>query len=147
MTPVRVRPMDARDRPAWLAMYHTIFAGKPETQLLREIDRVLADPKSGALIAGRDGAPVGFAEYAFRPYANGCHSKPVPFLEGIWVDPAHRRQGVATALIRSLEELVRKEGFSEIGSDVDLGNLLALDVHRNLGFEETERVVYFRKTL
>jgi aminoglycoside 6'-N-acetyltransferase I len=46
-----------------------------------------------------------------------------------------------------VENWAREGGFTELGSDCGLENLPSQDFHRALGFEETERVVYFRKEL
>ena len=142
-----IREMGAPDRETWAWLYDQIFPGMTLKGRFAEIDRVIATPDAAGFVAEEAGVAIGFAEYACRPYANGCHSKPVPFLEAIWVADGARRQGVAKALIETIETRARSQGFRELGSDVSLDNLLGLDVHRSLGFEETERVVYFRKDL
>ena len=109
--------------------------------------RVLASVDYWAFVAMRDGAAVGFAEIAIRKYANGCESQPVPFLEGIWVDPRYRRSGVGRRLLAHVESFVRARGFREIGSDALLDNRASHAAHAGWGFAETERVVYFRKVL
>jgi aminoglycoside 6'-N-acetyltransferase I len=84
---------------------------------------------------------------ALRKYANGCDSRPVPFLEGIWVDAAFRRRGIGARLIEHIEAFVAARGFREVGSDTPLDNRASQAAHRAWGFCETERVVYFRKLL
>ena len=108
---------------------------------------ILAAGDYWAFIAEADGAPAGFAEVAVRKYANGCESAPVPFLEGIWVEPQFRRQGVGRRLIIHVEEFLTSRGFRELGSDTQLENLESQAAHVGWGFAETERVVYFRKPL
>ena len=94
------------------------------------------------------GEPIGLAEAALRgDYVNGTASTPVAFLEGIYVLPDARRQGVAAALIGEVERWARDCGCRELASDALLGNELSHAVHCGLGFEETERVVFFRKPL
>jgi aminoglycoside 6'-N-acetyltransferase I len=139
--------MTAEDLDVWLSMYAALFPQSTPRGMRAEIDRVLSDPNSHAICAERAGCVVGFAEYALRPYVNGCVSKPVPFLEGIWVDPDHRRVGVAAALISRFEAFARDGGYSEIGSDVLIDDEAALTFHSRVGFVETERVVYFRKEI
>jgi aminoglycoside 6'-N-acetyltransferase I len=92
--------------------------------------------------------PVGFAEASLRrDYVNGCSTSPVVFLEGIYVEPRARRQGAARALVDAVEAWGRQIGCREIASDALLENDDSHSMHRRLGFEETERVVYFRKDL
>ncbi len=49
-----------------------------------------------AFLALEDGVAIGFAEAALRRAGvNGCDTLNVAFLEGIWVQPQHRRRGIA----------------------------------------------------
>lgn len=80
-------------------------------------------------------------------YVNGCETSPVAFLEGIVVDPSFRRQGVAASLVAAVTDWARNEGLSELASDAEIHNTVSHAMHAALGFEETQRVVYFRKAL
>ncbi len=50
-----------------------------------------------------DGDLVGFVELSLRSHADGCSSSPVPYVEGWYVVPAARRQGVGRALFAAAE--------------------------------------------
>jgi aminoglycoside 6'-N-acetyltransferase I len=97
--------------------------------------------------AGEPTCAVAFAEVSLRPYVNGCKSSPVAFLEGLYVDPAWRLQGVARELVRAAEAWGRRAGCAEFASDIHLENHISHATHLALGFAETERVIYFRKAL
>jgi aminoglycoside 6'-N-acetyltransferase I len=113
-----------------------------------EVDRLLGSEDSWGFIAETSGgAPVGFAEVAIRKYANGCTTRPVPLLEGIWVKAEFRRQGVRARLIETAEAFLADRAFREIGSDAEIENLVSHAAHAGWGFTETERVVYFRKAI
>ena len=94
-----------------------------------------------------DGILCGFLEAGTRPYAEGCLSSPVGYIEGWWVDLEHRRQGVGAALVSAAEEWARSLGLHEMASDADICNELSHDAHRALGYAEAQRIVCFRKTL
>jgi aminoglycoside 6'-N-acetyltransferase I len=94
-----------------------------------------------------DGTLGGFASYSIRPWADGCTTSPVPYVEGWWVAPDLRRTGVGRALIGAIEQWARENGFAELGSDAELENTTSLAAHAALGFEPTERVQFFRKLL
>ena len=92
--------------------------------------------------------PLGFAEVAVRTdFVNGCEHRPALFLEGIFVRPEHRGRGVARALCNAAADWGLAQGCREFASDGYIDDQDSLAAHRGLGFEETERVVYFRKPL
>jgi len=136
-----VTPAAPEHREGWLALRAALWgdeAGDPAD--LPEGD--------GNFVALLDGRVIGFAEAAVRrDYVNGCDGSPVLFLEGLYVDPGHRRQGVAGALVAAVADWGRAQGCAEFASDAELANIDSHAMHRALGFVETERVVYFRREL
>lgn len=91
---------------------------------------------------------MGFAEAALRhDYVNGCTTSPVAFLEGVYVRSRCRKRGVARLLCRAVERWAAGMGCSELASDTDLGNAASQQMHTALGFDETERVIYYRKLI
>lgn len=94
-----------------------------------------------------DGQLLGFAEASQRAYGDGCDTSPVAWLEAIYVRAPWRRHGLARQLLSAVEAWARQRGLSELGSDADLGNLISRLSHARWGFEETERIVCFRKVL
>jgi aminoglycoside 6'-N-acetyltransferase I len=92
--------------------------------------------------------PIGFIEGSIRgDYVNGTETSPVGFVEGVYVVPAVRRQGVARRLFEAIGDWARARGCRELASDALLENEASQRAHRALGFKETERVVYFCKPL
>ena len=91
---------------------------------------------------------IGFAEATIRSdYVNGTETSPVGFVEGVYVVPAMRRHGVARRLYAAIGDWAKARGCRELASDALLDNESSQRAHRALGFEETERVVYFTKKL
>jgi len=93
------------------------------------------------------GAAIGFAEVSIRPYAEGCYSGRVAYLEGWFVEPAARRKGAGAALVKAAEEWGRTEGCTELASDAEIENDASTSAHRALGFAVTGRNICFRKDL
>lgn len=139
--------MRGSDKDLWLGMYRKLWPNHTDEALLAEIWRIGTSSKRSAFVAESEGIALGFAEYALRDYANGCNSQPVPFLEGVWVSDEYRGQGIAKALIEYLMEQAQRAGFKEFGSDVELTNYSSQLMHERLGFEQTEKVIYYRKML
>ena len=80
-------------------------------------------------------------------YVNGTSTSPVAFLEGIYVVPEARRKGVAAALIAAISKWALSIGCRELASDALLENEVSHALHLALGFQETERVIFFRKAV
>ncbi|WP_430726986.1 aminoglycoside 6'-N-acetyltransferase [Sphingomonas yabuuchiae] len=136
-----VTPAAPEHREGWLALRAALWgdeAGNP-------VDLPEGD---GNFVALEEGRVVGFAEAAVRQdYVNGCDNSPVLFLEGLFVDPGHRRGGGAAALVAAVADWGRAQGCLEFASDAEIDNLDSHAMHLALGFAETERVVYFRREL
>lgn len=110
----------------------------------------LSDPTRFAQFIDLDDrhAPRGFVEASIRyDYVNGATCSPVAFLEGIYVDPAVRHTGIARRLVEKVSAWAKGRGLAELASDANLSNKTSHAVHEALGFEETERVVFFRMSL
>lgn len=143
-----VREMKDADRSAWIGMRAALWPDDSRDAHAEAIGEFVNSQDNWALIAEmQNGDAAGFAEIAIRKYANGCDTRPVPFLEGIWVNPKFRRCGIGASLIRHAEALLIARGFREIGSDTQIDNRPSQAAHLAWGFSETERVVYFRKIL
>jgi aminoglycoside 6'-N-acetyltransferase I len=140
-------PQDCRDGE-WLKMREALWPEASAAAHLLGMADALARGHYIRLARDARGAVLGFVEASKRvDYVNGTDSSPVVFLEGIYVVPEFRLRGVARALVDAIEKWAREEGCSEVASDSLLPNTGAHATHRALGFEETERVVYFRKVL
>ena len=107
----------------------------------------LPDPYVGFLAFDDDGSPIGMIDARVRNYAEGAPNLSAAYVEDLWVDEAHRRSGVAAALLGAVEAWARAQGLDWLGSDIVAGNELSAAWHRANGFEEVERLVVFGKPL
>ncbi|QEE44599.1 GNAT family N-acetyltransferase [Rhizobium sp. WL3] len=145
-----LRRAEPGDLDAWASLRHALW---PELALdghRAEIVEALEQP--GRLVAflcfDPDGRAIGLAEASIRSdYVNGCNTSPVAFLEGIIVAPSARRMGTAGLLVSAVCDWARSNGLSELASDAGLDNTISHAMHSALGFDETQRVVYFRRSL
>ena len=94
-----------------------------------------------------DGRLAGFASMTVRPYVDGADNAPCPHLEGWYVVPEARRQGVGKALVAAVEAWCLENGYDELTSDALVTNTVSLEAHERLGFSPTERLQYFAKRL
>ena len=144
---VHVRTYEARDAAEWLRMRLALW---PEEVVASEqgMAEWLALGDTVVLVAERgDGRLAGFAEVGTRPYADGCETSPVAYLEGWYVDEDVRRRGVGAALVAAAEHWARERGLRELASDALLDNVTSHGAHEAVGFTEVERAVRYRKAL
>ena len=141
---VSVRRATNADRAAYQRMRLALWPDCDES----DIDDWFARDDAATFVAARpDGSLCGFVEVGGRPYAEGCESSPVGYVEGWWVDADARRGGVGRALLDAAESWARGRGYSEMGSDALLDNAVSHEAHQRCGFREVERLVMFRKPL
>jgi aminoglycoside 6'-N-acetyltransferase I len=147
-----IRAVNQSDRAEWARMRSQLYSS-PD---LLEIDDWYEAANSGGttlvgvavLVADRgDGSLAGFVELGSRPYAEGCETNPVAYLEGWYVDPDDRREGLGAKLIEAAEAWALSHGYREIASDTELENKISLGAHLALGYEEVERQICFKKRL
>ena len=86
-------------------------------------------------------------ELSLRPFADGCASSPIPYVEGWYVELASRRRGLGRALMDAAVAWARERGYWEIASDTLIENSEGNNAHRALGFEEVERAIRFRRII
>jgi aminoglycoside 6'-N-acetyltransferase I len=134
----------------WVALRRALWPDAAEQELRLEAEALLDGSKRAAFFLAQTESreAAGFAEVTLRTdYVNGCETSPVAFLEGIYVRPDWRRRGIARRLSEAVENWAAAIGCSELASDALLENNGSHQMHTALGFEETERVVYYRKPL
>lgn len=144
-----IKPCTSVEQAGWLQLRMALWPSS-RAEHVEEMQELCAQPGRYAQFVAysAQGEPQGLVEVALRSdYVNGTDSSPVGFLEGLYVDPAFRKQGIAAMLVSIAEQWTRERGCTELASDALLQNTASHAMHRALGFVETERVVYFRKRL
>ena len=108
-----VPPRGAGDR-AWLALRVQLWPHDSPEEHLKGMADTLARQHYVRLALSADAAAVGFVEASRRvDYVNGTSSSPVAFLEGLYVAPPSRGQGVARALVESVRLWAERAGCRE----------------------------------
>ena len=143
-----IRDIVEDDRADWVRLRDALWPGSLSDHDI-ETRRHFEGRSTGLLVfvANVEGRIVGFLEMDFRPYAPGCATSPVPFIEGWHVEPGWQRRGIGRALVEAAEARAREMGYAEIASDAEMDNADGIAAHRALGYEEVERLVCFRRSL
>jgi aminoglycoside 6'-N-acetyltransferase I len=144
-----IRHIKPEESEKWLSMRIALWPETEEEQHRKEMAMMLSDASRYAVFVCKDplGALVGFAEVSLREWAEGCLSSPVGYLEGWFVIPRTRGQGVGKCLLAASEDWARSRGCTEMASDTDIGNKSSAAVHLKMGFKVAARVIAFRKNL
>ncbi|PZR56944.1 MAG: hypothetical protein DLM53_01105 [Candidatus Eremiobacter antarcticus] len=147
-----IRAVEAADVDAWAAMRCRLWPLEDASEITREAHAFVAGGEGSiveAVFLAEDDArkPVGFVELALRGFSDGCESRPVPHVEGWYVEPVARGRGVGRRLMEAVEAWARNHGFKELASDTELHNDASLRAHESCGFQEVERLIKLRKVL
>jgi aminoglycoside 6'-N-acetyltransferase I len=148
---IHVRSATRHDTAVWLRMRRALWPENGSDSHASEIDQYFAGtlrmPLEVLIAVDNGGHAIGFAELSIRPYAEGCVTDRVAYLEGWYVAPEARRRGVGRALVAAAEAWGRQQGCTEFGSDALIDNDISAAAHLALGFEETVQIRCFRKSL
>jgi aminoglycoside 6'-N-acetyltransferase I len=145
---MRIRRYQPSDWAEWLRMSRALFPGLVEEDE-EEMRQTLARPDAAVFVLERDGGKMlaGYVEAGSRSVVDGCSTSPVGYIEAWYVDPDARRAGHGRALLRAAEQWARDQGYTEMGSDALMDNLVSHEAHKRSGYIEVDRVVTFRKPL
>ena len=147
---VEVRAATRADAAAWARMRQALWpdeTGSHPAEIAQYFDGLLHNPLQALVALDERHAVVGFAELAIRNYAEDCETDRIAYLEGWFVEPHARRQGVGRALIAAAEAWAKEQGCTEFGSDALIDNHLSAEAHRALGFVETAQIRTFLKRI
>jgi aminoglycoside 6'-N-acetyltransferase I len=110
--------------------------------------QILASEKFTVFLYSFQQALVGFVYVGLRTdYVEGADSSPTGYVEGIYVKPTFRRQGISRKLLQAGEEWVKAKGCTQMGSDIYWSNTVSYDFHTRMGFQEAARLITFIKNL
>jgi aminoglycoside 6'-N-acetyltransferase I len=143
-----VRRVVPADREAWIRMRMQLWPMHSAAEASAGVDEYYScHDRMGVFVADDDGHLVGFAEVSLRDQAERCTTSPVGYLEAWYVEDEARKSGVGRELVRAAESWAEAQGCSEMASDCVIGSSASFEAHTALGYEETLRLIHFRKTL
>jgi aminoglycoside 6'-N-acetyltransferase I len=143
-----VRRYRDADWAEWLRMSHALFPAESDAALTSGMRDFRARRDAEVFVVDRgDGRLAGFVEAGSRPYADGCDTSPVGYVEAWFIDDDVRRHGWGRALLAAAEEWARAQGYSEMASEALIDNVVSHQAHEAAGYAEVERLVVFRKRL
>jgi aminoglycoside 6'-N-acetyltransferase I len=144
----QLKPATAKDRAMWKAMRADMYAGLDESFHDHEIKRILESRDRKCLfVSAPNRDVVGFMEVSLRNLVDGCEGGPVGYIEGIYLLPEYRGLGLGGALTDAAAAWFASKGCRDMATDTEIDNEDAQEFWSELGFEETWRVVQYRKPI
>ena len=141
--------MTEADLPASLALAEALWPEEDAEGLRQHFSSILHDDRWRTILCKTDsGEVIAFANLSIHyEYVEGSESSPVGYVEGIYVKPEYRKQGIAKELVRLGEQWSLSRGCKEYASDTELHNKESQAFHRSIGFDREETIVHFIKTI
>lgn len=141
---VLVRRLTEADYAAWLSMRQALWMGTDSTTAAaRDLTLFIEPERFGAiryeaLVALVGGRPVGFVEVSLRDNVDGLADHTVGYVEGIFVEIAHRGTGIGRTLLGAAAAWTQSAGANELACDVTGDNPDSVAFHRASGFSVVE---------
>jgi len=122
--------------------------GLSREELFAENEQLFADINQVFFLAFDGDKAVGVSHGSLRrEYVNGANDGVKGYLEAIYVLPEYRKNGIAAELDKIIGRWAARNGCREMASDCLLDNTDSYNFHRKIGYEETERNIFFLKPL
>ncbi len=150
MSDVRVRAAEPADVALLMTMIRELAEYEKLADEVRATEELLARalfdalPSAEALIAERDGEPIGYALF-FSTFSTFLAIEGI-WLEDLYVRPAHRKGGAGRALLAAVAARLRERGGGRLEWAALDWNELALGFYRGLGAERMDKWITHRLT-
>lgn len=145
---ISIKTATPKDQNIWCDMALDLWPQDSRQDMLLLFQEIHSDPLKIIFMAWAKKKAIGFAFLSSRTdYVEGATRYPVGYLEGIYVEPQWRRQTVGHLLLEHAEVWCKKQGYSEFASDVEINNDASHLFHKELGFQEQNRIICYCKKL
>lgn len=130
---LEIRPLQNPDFPAWLPLWDGNNMGRRNEEVTAETWSRLIDSGSpvNGLAAFNGGEMRGFVHYILHPTTG--YIRPVCYMQDVYVDPEHRRKGIARTLVQELTKIAKKEQWGRLYWFAENSNEAAQALYKNLG--------------
>ena len=143
-----IRKAEIKDLPTLATLALELWPDNTAEAMQADLKSILEKEDAAFFLAFAQDAPAGFAQCGLRrDYVEGTETSPVGYLEGVYVKPNYRRQGLAKSLLTACEAWARQQDCLEFASDCELANTESLAFHLHMGFLEANRIICFTKKL
>jgi ribosomal protein S18 acetylase RimI-like enzyme len=128
-----IRPFDQSDQPNVVALWKTVFGyAAPHNDPATVIGQKMKIDPGLFLVATWQSTIVGTVMGGYDGHRGWIYT--------LAVDPAYRRRGIATALVRQVEGLLAERGCLKVNLQVLASNPQTVGFYQKLGYSVEERV-------
>ena len=132
---ITVRDFHEDDYAQWLPLWDGNNQGHKNESVTEETwNRIISPifPVHG-LGAYEDGKLVALLHYVLHPVTG--HIDPVCYMQDVYVDPDHRRKGVARTLVEYLAAIGQEQDWARIYWLAEQDNTAAQSLYKNVGIK------------
>jgi aminoglycoside 6'-N-acetyltransferase I len=107
----RVRQLEEKDIDQWAKLRQHLWDGlsDEENSVKMTGNYEHSDTQLALVSESSEGNLIGFLEASVRPFFEDCHSENVGYLEGWWIEPDYRRNGIGRNLVSAAEQWAREK--------------------------------------
>ena len=130
---MQIRAYENRDETAVVALWNAVlYDPAPHNEPRRSLHRKLQVDRDLLLVAEDGNRLLGTVMGGYDGHRGWIYS--------VAVDPACRRQGIGTALLRRIEAILRERGCLKINLQVRANNVGVIPFYESLGFRVDDLV-------
>lgn len=129
-----VRPLERKDYDSWLPLWQENCLHQISDEVTAETWRRLTNPKENVFGLGVFNAEnnlIGFLHYILHPTTG--FKNDACYMQDVFIDENHRRQGNAKRLIWELHALGKEQKWTRIYWFAEKNNNIAQNLYKNLG--------------
>ena len=143
---MRIVPVTNENKHEWAKLCNELWPHNPVDDMF---EAFLCGELKHEYLCLVGNAAVAFISLSLRhDYVEGkTDQNPVGYLEGIYVKPEHRKQGIARGLVAFARQWAAGHGCTMFASDCELANNESRQFHNKMGFAEASINVHFAMPL
>jgi len=135
---MKIRPYQPQDKTGLIALWTKIFpAGSPHNDPQTSLDKKLRTDPDLLLVSVKDGLVIGSVMGGYDGHRGWIYS--------LAVHPSHRRSGIASALMRTIETKLKMRGCLKVNLQIVTSNAEVVTLYEKLGFKTEERISMGKK--
>jgi len=146
---ITYRKVEEVDFPSLLKMGEQLWTKIKKNELATHLRNACnSDTKKVFMALTPEEEAVGFSVFSIRTdYVEGASTSPTGYLEGIFIEAAFRKMGIAKNFVQQGEAWCKEKGCTQMGSDTWLTATESRNFHKKLGFREEDELVHFLKEI